>query len=80
MASILLPLATLLIDILVICLFFVKKTQINKETKIYAILIIVNFCECLFNVLGIMYIRQVGDPIISSLLQKVDMTMMLSWA
>ncbi len=80
MASILLPLATLLIDILVICLFFAKKPQINKETKLYAILIIVNFCECLFNVLGIIYIRKIGDPMIASLLQKIDMTMMLSWA
>jgi len=79
MSSILLPLATLLIDILIMCLFFTKKTQINKETKLYAILVVVNFIECLFNVIGIIYIRQVGDLFISSILQKIDMTMMLAW-
>lgn len=79
MSSILLPLATLLIDILIICLFFSKKTQINKETKLYAVLVVVNFIECLFNVIGIIYIRQVGEITISSILQKIDMTMMIAW-
>ena len=79
MSSILLPLATLLIDILIIILFFSKKAQINKETKLYAVLVIVNFIECLFNVIGIIYIRQIGEISISSILQKIDMTMMIVW-
>ena len=79
MISMLLPLATLLIDILIIILFFSKKPQINKETKLYAILVIVNLIECLFNVIGIIYIRQTEELVISSILQKIDMTMMISW-
>ena len=77
MLAILLPTATLLIDLLVIFLFFSKKVQVNKETKIYAVLIIVNFIECLFNIIGIFYINKSGASAISSFIQKVDMVMII---
>lgn len=79
MLAILLPTATLLIDLLVIFLFFSKKVQVNKETKIYAVLIIVNFIECLFNIIGIFYIDKSGASAISSFIQKVDMVMIIFW-
>ncbi|MCI5967118.1 MAG: response regulator [Tenericutes bacterium] len=79
MLAILLPTATLLIDLLVIFLFFSKKVQVNKETKIYAVLIIVNFIECLFNIIGIFYINKSGASAISSFIQKVDMVMIIFW-
>lgn len=79
MTSILLPLATLLIDLLIIFLFFSKQTQINKETKLYSILVVVNFIECLFNIIVIIYMHNIGSIPISSILQKIDMVMMILW-
>lgn len=79
MLAILLPTATLLIDLLVIFLFFSKKVQVNKETKIYTVLIIVNFIECLFNITGIYYINKSGASAISSFIQKIDMVMIIFW-
>ena len=79
MLAILLPVATLLIDLLVIFLFFSKKVQVNRETKIYTVLIIVNFIECLFNIIGIYYINKSGATAISSFIQKVDMVMIILW-
>lgn len=79
MLAILLPVATLLIDLLVIFLFFSKKIQVNRETKIYTVLIIVNFIECLFNIIGIYYINKSGATAISSFIQKVDMVMIILW-
>lgn len=80
MISLLLPLATLLIDILIIYLFFSKKSVRNKDTELYSILIIINFMECLLNVIGIIYIKSIGNILISSIIQKVDMTFMIGWA
>lgn len=79
MLAILLPVATLLIDLLVIFLFFSKKVQVNREIKIYTVLIIVNFIECLFNIIGIYYINKSGATAISSFIQKVDMVMIILW-
>lgn len=80
MTSTLLPIAALFIDMLIIGLFYTKKVQNNNETKIYSILIIVNFLECLLNVIGITYMRNVGNIFISSMIQKVDIAMMVIWA
>lgn len=79
MSSILLPLAAFFMDVLIVCLFFSKKAQVNKETQIYSVLIIVNLLECIFNVFGLLYIRNVGDLFFSSLIQKVDLLFMLFW-
>ena len=80
MIPIILPFATLLLDILIMLMFFTKKFQRNRETRLYSILIIVNAVECLFNIIGIAYIRLVGNVFISSILQKIDMVMILIWA
>lgn len=80
MTSILLPLSALFIDLLIICLFFSKKVYRNSETKVYSILVTVNFIECLFNVVALLYIRYVGNFFISSILQKIDLVLIIFWA
>lgn len=80
MTSILLPLSALFIDILIICLFFSKKVYKNNETKVYSMLVSVNFIECLFNVIALLYIRYVGNLLVTSILQKIDLILIIIWA
>lgn len=80
MTSLLLPLATFFIDLLIICLFFSKEKEKNAETKLYSYLIIVNFIEVLLNIFGLTYIRQVGNIFITSIIQKVDISIMSIFA
>ena len=80
MGSAFFPLASLFIDILIIIMFFTKKSVKNKETVLFSILVIVNFIECLFDVVGIIYLRNNGSIEVFSFLQKLDMVMIISWA
>ena len=73
MAATFFPLASLFVDILIIIMFFSKKSVKNKETTLFSYLIIANFIECLFDVIGIGYVRNGGDLEIFSFLQKIDM-------
>ena len=73
------PIAALFITILVLLMFFSKKTIENKETKVFSCLVIVNLIECIFDILGIVYIRTNGNVLIFSILQKIDMVMILLW-
>ncbi len=77
MTSLLLPLAALFVDLLVIFLFFSKKSLKNKETMIYSVLIIVNLIDCVFNIVGILMIRRVDNLFISSILQKIDIGLLI---
>lgn len=77
MTSILLPLAALFVDLLVVILFFSKKALKNKETKLYSILIVINLIDCLFNIIGIMVIRNANNLLLSSILQKIDIGLLL---
>ena len=63
------PIAALFITILVLLMFFSKKTIENKETKVFSCLVIVNLIECIFDILGIVYIRTNGNVLIFSILQ-----------
>jgi len=74
------PLAALLVDILILIMFFSKKNVANKETKIYSYLLIVNMIECAFNVVGITYVIIGGNLTVFSILQKIDMIMIIMWA
>ena len=74
------PLAALFIDVLIIIMFYSKKTVKNKETKLFSILIFVNLIECIFDIIGICYIRNNGNIEIFSYLQKIDMIMIIFWA
>lgn len=80
MASSFFPLAALFIDILIIIMFFAKESVRNRDTVLFSVLIIVNFIECLFDVVGIIYIRNGGYVEIFSVLQKIDITMIICWA
>lgn len=80
MTAIFFPLAALLVDILILIMFFSKKNVANKETKIYSYLLIVNLIECAFNVVGITYVIIGGNLTVFSILQKIDMIMIIMWA
>ncbi len=80
MAASFFPLASLFIDIFIIILFFSKSPVKNKETKLFSRLIIVNFIECLFDVVGIIYLRNGGSIEVFGILQKLDMLMIIFWA
>ena len=80
MSAMYFPLAALMIDILLFIMFFSKKSVKNKETKIYSLMIIVNFIECLLDVVGITYIRHSGNINIFAMLQKVDILMIILYA
>ena len=80
MTALFFPIAALLIDILIMIMFFSKKNIVNKETKLYSYLLIVNFIECLLNVFGITFVIIGGNLAVFSLLQKIDMVMMIMWA
>ena len=80
MSAMYFPLAALMIDILLFIMFFSKKSVKNKETKIYSLMIIVNFIECLLDLVGITYIRHSGNINIFAMLQKVDILMIILYA
>ena len=80
MSAMYFPLAALMIDILLFIMFFSKKSVKNKETKIYSLMIIINFIECLLDVVGITYIRHSGNINIFAMLQKVDILMIILYA
>lgn len=80
MTAVFFPLAALLIDLLILIMFFSRKNFKNSETKVYSCLLIVNFIECLLNVLGIIYIKNGGNINLFSILQKIDITMIIMWA
>lgn len=80
MAATFFPLAALFIDVLIMIMFYAKKAVKNKETALFSILIIVNFIECFFDIVGILYIMKGGNIEVFSYLQKIDMIMMISWA
>ena len=80
MTSIFFPLASLLVDILIILMFFSKKNVNNRETRIYAILVIINFLQCLLDIVGIIYVMSTNNLELFSFVQKVDMIMILLWA
>ncbi len=80
MTSMFFPLASLLIDILIIVMFFSKKNVNNRETKIYSWLVIINFLQCLLDIIGIAYVMNGGLVKIFGIVQKVDLVMMLLWA
>ncbi|MBE6157962.1 MAG: response regulator [Firmicutes bacterium] len=80
MAGIFFPLAGLFIDILIILMFYLKKSVKNRETRLFSVLMIINFIECALDILGIWYIRTSGDITTFSILQKIDVLMIVFWA
>lgn len=79
MSSIFFPLAALLIDILIGLIFMMKKGVINNETRIYSILIVINLLECLLDIFAIIFVKTYGDIYVFSILQKIDMIMIVIW-
>jgi len=80
MTAMFFPLAALLVDFLIILMFFSKENQKNKETKIYALLLTTNALQCILDVFIVFYAQNGGNLDIVAFLQKIDITMIVIWA
>lgn len=77
MENILLTYAATALSILLIGVFFRKENTQNKETKIYSILLIVNFIFSITGVITYLYAQIIGNIQIIEILQKIYMIEML---
>lgn len=77
MDTLILPIATLLLSLLLIFIYFSKKRVNNFEIKIYSKMIIVNFLYSIMAIIIYAYAKLVGDNFIISLFQKIYMSLML---
>ncbi len=77
MENILLTYAATALSILLIGVFFRKENTQNKETKIYSVLLIVNFIFSITGVITYLYAQIIGNIQIIEILQKIYMIEML---
>lgn len=77
MENILLTFAALVLSILLIAIFFTKENVQNEETKIYSILLILNFIFCITGISTFVYAKLVDNHDIIALFQKAYMIEML---
>lgn len=77
MINILFPVAGLFLATFLVILFFTKKNDNNKETKIYAKMLIVNFIYSLICIVGYWYAKSIGNEFIIGCIQKIYMLTML---
>ena len=77
MDTLILPIATLLLSILLIFIYFSKKRVNNFEVKIYSKMIIINFLYSIMAIIIYAYAKTIGDNFVIALLQKVYMSLML---
>lgn len=73
------PICAFLIISLVNIIFFSKKRVDTYETKNYRKLIIVNFVESIFALLGLVCIKFFMDSLFSRILIKIDYALLLLW-
>lgn len=73
----LLPIAGVFLATFLVILFFSKKYDYNKETKIYTKMLIVNFMYSLTCIIGYLYAKSIGNEIVIGYIQKFYMLTML---
>jgi len=78
MNTILLPTAALLVAILLVIIYFTKRNMINKETKIYSRMLIINLIYSILALITFIYAKTIGTVFIIELLQKLYMISMLA--
>lgn len=78
MENILLPIASLFIAIFLIIIYYGKKNVINKETKIYSKMLIVNAFYTVLCIVGYVYAKKIGSEPVIELIQKIYMIFMLT--
>ena len=77
MGTLILPIATVLLSILLLFLFFLKKRINNSETRIYSKMLLVNFAYSVLAIIIFLYSKTIGNELIISILQKCYMILML---
>ena len=80
MTAMFFPLVALLIDILIIIMFYSKENQENRETKIYSFLLLTNSIQCVLDIFIVAYAQNKGSLEIVGILQKIDIMMIIMWA
>ncbi len=60
METILLPIASLFVAIFLIIIYYGKKNVINKETKIYSKMLIVNVIYTMICIISYVYAKKIG--------------------
>ena len=78
MNTILLPVASTLISVLLIVIFFTKKYVNNSETKIYLKMLIVNFVYSLLAIITFFVAKMHNNILIVEYLQKIYMTLTIT--
>jgi len=78
MNTILLPIASLFIALLLMIIYYGKRNVDNKETKLYSKMLIINLVYSILAIVTFVYAKLVGDTSIISILQKFYMISMLS--
>ena len=77
MVNMLFPIAGLFLATFLVILFFTKKNDNNKETKIYAKMLIVNLIYSLICIIGYWYAKSIGTEFVVGYIQKMYMLTML---
>lgn len=74
MSGVWILIAALTISIFLIIIFFCKCNVLNKETKLYSVMLIFNFLYSLLAVIGYIYAKKVGNEEIIGYIQKIHLS------
>ena len=73
MGTLILPIATQLLAVLLLFIYFSKKRLNTKENKIYSKMLIINFVYALMAIITFLYAKTYGDDFVISIMQKIYM-------
>ncbi len=74
MSGIWILIAALSISLFLIIIFFCKRNVMNKETKLYSIMLVLNFLYSLIACIGYIYAKKVGNEEIVGYIQKTHLS------
>ncbi len=77
MSMILLPVAALFISVFLLIIFYCKPGSINKETKIYSKMLIINLFFDLLCIVTVLFAKLNGNEFVTGIIQKLYLIMML---
>lgn len=77
MGTLILPIATQLLAVFLLFIYFSKKRLNTKENKIYSKMLIINFVYALMAIITFLYAKTYGDDFVISIMQKIYMSLML---
>lgn len=77
METLILPIATQLLAVLLLFIYFSKKRLNTKETKIYSKMLIINFLYALTAIITFLYAKIHGNDMVIAIMQKIYMGLML---